>query len=44
MDLTHKYELKSKKKRHQRIKKFQIKNGLKVNQATKIIENNTTLN
>jgi len=43
MDLTHKYELKSKRKKHQMIKQFQIKTGLKVNQATKIIKN-TTLN
>jgi len=44
MDLSHKYELKSKRKMHQRIKQFQIKTGLKANQATKIIKNNTTWN
>ena len=37
MDLTHKYELKSKRKKHQRIKQIQIKkNGLKANQETKL--------
>ena len=43
-DLTHKYELKSKRKKHQRIKQIQIKTGLKANQETKIIKNNTTWN
>jgi len=38
MDLSQKYELKSKRKMHQRIKKIQIKTGLKTNQETKSIQ------